>query len=127
MGGLGCQSHLDIDVAPGASTTAIRELARFGLPIHVSELDCSLKPAPLDLRPRARKLQLQADRMREVLDAFRELPRAQQFAFTLWGVQDDVSWLNSSSEYKGADAPLPFDAQGRPKPAFHALVGGLRA
>ena len=126
LGGLGCQSHIDIDIAPGASTTAIRELARFGLPIHVSEADCSIKPKALGLRSREEKLRLQAAWYREVLDAFTVLPPQQRFAFTIWGVRDDGSWLNSEREYKGADAPLLFDAQGGAKPAFRAIADGLR-
>ena len=126
IGGLGCQSHIDIDTPPGASTAAITELARFDLPIHISELDCSLKPRALSLSPRADRLRVQADRFAEVLDAFTSLPPAQRFAFTLWGVRDDLSWLNSEREYKGADAPLAFDALGRPKPAFWALARRLR-
>ena len=126
LGGLGSQSHIDIDLVPGACTAAIRELARFGLPIHVSELDCSLKPGALDLRPRAEKLRLQAARYGELLEAFQALPPAQRFAFTVWGVRDDGSWLNSEHEHKGADAPLLFDARGAPKPAFDAVAAGLR-
>jgi endo-1,4-beta-xylanase len=40
--GLGTQMHVAADIAPGQITAMIRDLARLGLPIHVSELDVSL-------------------------------------------------------------------------------------
>jgi len=49
--GLGLQSHLWIDIPEGALRAFMREAAQFGLPIHVSELDCTLRTENrLDLR-----------------------------------------------------------------------------
>ena len=123
--GLGVQSHLDIGLAPGASLTACRELASLGLPIHVSELDVSLSGGGrLDLR--SRKLTLQAQRYTEMIEAFAELPKAQQFAFTTWGLRDRDSWLRRPPNAgDGTDAPLPFDDVGHPKPAFWAFADAL--
>ena len=126
IGGLGDQSHLDIDVPDGVSRAAMRDLASFGLPIHSSELDCSIRPRRLDLRGDPERLRLQARRYREVLDAFLELPPRQRYAFTIWGVRDRDSWLNLPNEHAGSDRPLPFDDAGRPKPAFWALADALR-
>ena len=126
IGGLGDQSHLDIDVPDGVSRAAMKDLASFGLPIHSSELDCSTVPRRLDLRTSPERLRLQARRFAEVLDAFLELPPRQRFAFTLWGVRDSDSWLNLPNEHDGKDAPLAFDAAGAPKPAFWALAQRLR-
>ncbi|BBN93533.1 endo-1,4-beta-xylanase [Deinococcus grandis] len=39
--------------------------------------------------------------------------------FTLWGVTDLSSW-------RAAAYPLPFDDDGRPKPAHAALIAALR-
>lgn len=127
IGGLGSQSHLDIDVADGLSTAALRDLASLGLPIHSSELDCSTRPRRLDLRGDPERLRLQARRYREVLDAFQALPPRQRYAFTVWGARDRDSWLNLPDENHGTDAPLPFDDAGRPKPAFWAMAEALRA
>ncbi|WP_409020158.1 endo-1,4-beta-xylanase [Brevundimonas vesicularis] len=49
------------------------------------------------------------------------LPRAQQFAFTIWGVRDTDSWLRRGSENDGRDSPLLFDASGQANPMFEAL------
>jgi len=43
IGGLGTQSHLDIEIPAGQTAAFFREAAQFGLPIHVSELDASLR------------------------------------------------------------------------------------
>jgi len=124
--GLGNQSHIDIDTPPGASTRAIQALARFGLPIHVSELDVSLGRRRLDLRSPAQKKALQSRRMVEVAEAFVALPAAQRFAFTFWGVRDRDSWLQRPPNGDGTDQPLTFDDNLRPKPAFYAVADVFR-
>jgi endo-1,4-beta-xylanase len=124
--GLGNQSHIDIDTPDGASTRAIQALARFGLPIHISELDVSLGRRRLDLRSPAQKLALQSRRMVEVAEAFVALPPAQRFAFTFWGVRDRDSWLQRPPNGDGTDQPLPFDDNLRPKPAFYAVADVFR-
>ena len=45
LGGIGNQCHLNADLAPGELTRSMRELAGFGLPVHVSEIDVSLNRA----------------------------------------------------------------------------------
>ena len=41
---------------------------------------------------------------------------------TLWGVEDGGSWFNDFPLYGRTDYPLLFDRQGKPKPAFFAVV-----
>ena len=128
IGCLGSQTHLDTDTAPGSVRTALAELARFGLPIHVSELDVSFGRRRLDGRSLAEKLQAQAWVVGEVAEAFAALPPRQRFALTAWGVRDRDSWLKTS-EVAGAgptDQPLLFDDDGRPKPAALALIDAVR-
>jgi endo-1,4-beta-xylanase len=101
-------------------------LARFGLPIHVSELDVSLGRRRLDLRPLAQKQALQSQRMVEVAQAFVALPAAQRFSFTFWGVRDRDSWLQRPPSGDGSDQPLAFYDDLRPKPAFYAIADVFR-
>ncbi len=127
IGGIGTQSHIDIHLKPGAIRTAMRDLASLGLPIHVSELDVSLRGDRMDFRPREQKLAAQAERYREMIGAFLELPAAQRFAFTTWGLRDKDSWLRRPPNAgDGTDAPLPFDDGAHAKPAFWALADALR-
>jgi endo-1,4-beta-xylanase len=125
--GLGTQSHLDIDIPAGQITVFMRELAQFGLPIHVSELDASLRDDGRlpDLRPRRQRIERQTARVAELAEAFMALPRAQQFAFTTWGVRDIDSWLRRGDKDDGQDSPLLFDAEGRANPMFHAAAGAF--
>jgi endo-1,4-beta-xylanase len=124
VGGLGCQSHLAADLPSGAVTRTLQALARFGLPIHLSELDVSLTRAQ---RPFASRPQLEVAQeglYREAAEAFARLPKRQRFALTLWGLRDKESWLRREN---AADAPLLFDDLGRPKAAAAAFVEGLGA
>ncbi|MNL24588.1 Endo-1,4-beta-xylanase A precursor [compost metagenome] len=125
--GLGTQSHLDIDIPAGQAAAFIRELAQFGLPIHVAELDASLRTGNrlFDLKPRQQRIERQTARVAELAEAFMALPRAQQFAFTVWGVRDTDSWLRRGFEDDGKDSPLLFDAGGRANPMFHAVAGAF--
>ena len=125
--GLGTQSHLEIDIPSGQITAFMRELAQFGLPIHVAELDASLRSRQMlkKLEPRSKRVALQAERVTELAEAFMALPPAQQFAFTIWGVRDTDSWMRRGNEDDGKDSPLLFDEDGRANPLFNALSHSL--
>ncbi len=124
IGGLGTQSHIDIDTDPKQIKLAIRELAQFGLPIHVSELDISTARGKLDMRSAGDKLAKQAELAGVLADAFMALPERQRYAFTLWGMRDTDSWLMKPPMKDirgGLESPLAFGADGRPKPFAAAL------
>jgi endo-1,4-beta-xylanase len=127
IGGIGTQSHLDLDsTRPGMARAAMRDLASFGLPVHVSELDISLGERP-DLSRLDRLRQRQADLARELADAYMALPAHQRFAFTVWGLRDRDSWLRTAPGRLATDQPLPLDDAGQPKPMFQALAEVLSA
>jgi endo-1,4-beta-xylanase len=128
VGGLGTQSHINADLARGAITASMRELASLGLPIHVSELDISLNRGRRLFRTEDQLLAGQARLARELAEAFMALPERQRYAITLWGLRDKDSWLRGPKENPAPpwDAPLLFDDAGRAKPVFAALARGLR-
>lgn len=115
--GLGTQTHLAADQAPGETRKAIRELASVGLPIHVSELDVSLARAGRFIS-RGNLIQRQTALYGEVAEAVAELPEHQRFGLTLWGLRDKDSWLRREN---AGDAPAPFDDQGMPKAGAEAM------
>lgn len=120
--GLGCQSHIDASLPSGTYTRTIQALARFGLPIHVSELDVSIVRAG---RGQRRALEeRQAGLYAEAMEAFMELPAPQRFAFTVWGLRDRDSWLKREN---ASDTPLLFDDLGRAKAAAAGLAAPLGA
>lgn len=120
--GIGCQSHLAADLTPGAVEKTLQALARFGLQIHVSELDVSLTRAKRRFASDAALQEAQARIYAETAAAFLGLPEAQRFAFTVWGLRDSDSWLVREN---ARDKPLTFDAAGQPKLAAAALARGL--
>lgn len=124
--GLGLQSHLWIDVEGGAIARFMAEVAQFGLPIHVSELDCTQRTEKrLDLRGQAERIALQTARVTELAEAFAALPPAQRYAFTVWGLRDTDSWYRQNDKDDGKDKPLPFDSFGRPNAMAGALASGF--
>jgi endo-1,4-beta-xylanase len=124
--GIGTQSHLDIEIPSGQITAFLREAAQFGLPIHVSELDASLRrEGRIDTRSQRQKVEQQTGRVMELAEAFMDLPPAQRHAFTVWGLRDTDSWLRRDARDDGKDSPLLFNAAGRPNPMFQAVVDGL--
>lgn len=123
IGGIGTQSHLDIEIPAGQIRAWMRDAASLGLPIHVSELDASLRrDGPVDLRTPTQRREQQVARVRELAEAFMALPERQRFAFTVWGLRDTDSWLREGERDDGKDSPLPFDAAGRPNPMARAMV-----
>ncbi|WP_374575846.1 endo-1,4-beta-xylanase [Phenylobacterium sp.] len=122
LSGLGTQTHVAADLEPGALKAAIADLASLGLPIHVSEMDVSLARAK-GFRSRADLVADQGRVYAEAARAFMDLPAAQRFAFTFWGLRDAESWLKRE---KAWDAPLLFDDMGRAKPAAAAWADALR-
>jgi endo-1,4-beta-xylanase len=126
LGGLGTQTHIDIDLAPGTVAAAIKDLASLGLPIHLSELDISTAMKKLDLRTGPDRLKSQAAQARAAAEAFMALPAKQRYAFTLWGLRDKDSWLRGPAGTGPSDMPAMFDDAGHAKPALAAVSEAFR-
>jgi endo-1,4-beta-xylanase len=119
--GLGLQLH--ISVAHPENTqlaAALREAQQTGLLLHLSEIDVAVHPLGQTGPPDAALLQRQADKLAFVVRCYRELPPAQQYGLTFWGLGDADSWLR---HYAHRDEyPLLFDDSYLPKPAFCTLA-----
>lgn len=124
IGGIGTQSHLDIEIPEGQISAFIGEAAQFGLPIHISELDVSRRRegGPPDVRSVSFRTRQQIDRVSELTDAYSRLPEDQRYALTLWGVRDTDSWLRRPPHDDKRDSPLAFDAKGQPTAVARALT-----
>ncbi|ESQ91468.1 endo-1,4-beta-xylanase [Asticcacaulis sp. AC460] len=124
--GIGTQMHISADLAPGAVTTAIRDIASLGLQVHVSELDISLRGDPLAnvVEPRLNQLKV----FEAVIAAYNDVPAVQRYGLTVWSLRDKDSWLNSARERKGPipDEPALFDDRGRPKAMAERFVAMMR-
>ena len=142
VAGVGLQGHNRMDwptVAQQDSTIAA--FAALGLKVMITELDIDVLPRAT--RQQGAEVTLRAE-AREELDPYRAgLPDSVQQALarryadlfrvylkhkdaihrvTFWGVTDGDSWLNYWPVRGRTNHPLLFDREGRPKPAFHAVV-----
>ena len=126
IGGIGTQSHLDIEIPAGQITAFMRDAASLGLPIHVSELDFPMERdggRMPDLRSTTEKRAQQVARVGELAEAFMALPEAQRYAFTTWGLRDSDSWLvREEGKNRPDESALLLDARGRPNPAYQAVA-----
>jgi endo-1,4-beta-xylanase len=128
VGGVGTQTHLNVDVRPGMVTAALNDLASLGLPIHISEFDVGFGPARASALTTDQKLGVETELAAETIAAFLALPRPLQYAFTTWGARDRDSNLNRPNfGGDGTDMPLLFNDEGAPKPAFWAIADRLAA
>ncbi|MCS6622799.1 endo-1,4-beta-xylanase [Roseibacterium beibuensis] len=129
IGGIGTQSHLNIEIPAGQITTFMRDAASLGLPIHISELDFPMQRdggRMPDLRSTAERRAQQAARAGELAEAFMALPERQRYAFTTWGLRDSDSWLvRAEGKNRPDESALLLDAWGRANPAYHAVAAAF--
>jgi len=145
--GIGEQAHWGIDEPPLADIDAtISELAAgTGVKVMLTELDVDVLPRDpdmwgADLSKRAKIKEAtnvypdslppdQQQRLaRRYADIFGLVMKHRQAVsrVTFWGVTDAESWLNNFPIPGRVNYPLLWDRQGKPKPAFDAVVEALR-
>jgi len=122
---IGIQAHWQVGRVPFADLeTAINSFQNLGLKVMITELDLDMLPrkqvanAPppdIDLLTRH-----QADDYAHLFRIFIE-HRDVITRVTFWGIDDAHSWLNGWP-YKRENHPLLFDREGKPKPAFDAVM-----
>lgn len=130
---IGTQAHLNISTAGFEQMDrCLTELAKLGLPIHVTELDINSaqggqRGTGADIAGNAAATQggLVSDADQKLADAYAGVFRAfmkhrdKVEMVTFWGVNDAVSWRRAGN-------PLLFDGDNQPKPAFEAVVNEAR-
>lgn len=106
---IGTQAHLDFGSARFERIDkSLAEIAKLGLPIHVTELDIAGGST--------------ADSEQQLASAYAGVflaimkHRASVKMVTFWGVNDAISWRRDGN-------PLLFDGDCKPKPAFDAVIG----
>lgn len=118
--GVGFQMHIAANQFPGSTFAAtMQRFVDLGLTVNVSEMDVRVYGVAGGLDA---KLAAGAATYREMAAACMAQPRCD--AFTVWGLTDNVSWINSASVtfFPKPDYPLLFDEAYMPKPAYTALV-----
>lgn len=142
VSGIGMQGHYLMDWPTlGQIDSTIKEFAALGTKVMVTELDVDVLPRP--------DQSLSAEitnrfEYQEKLNPFKKgLPESKQQEFTqryeelfkifrknsgkitrvtFWGVDDGSSWLNGFPVPGRTNYPLLFGRDGKPKPAFNAVV-----
>ncbi len=126
---IGTQAHLNVSTAGFEQMDrSLTEIAKLGLPIHVTELDINSaqggqRTTGADIGANAATTQggLVSDADQKLANAYAGIFRAfvkhrdKVKMVTFWGVNDAVSWRANGK-------PLVFDGDNRPKPAFEAVL-----
>lgn len=123
--GLGTQMHISINTPQAGIDNMFRKMAATGLRVKVTELDVRLNPGnSTGFAPTAALLASQAAVYRYVAESYiRNVPAAQRYGITVWGLADTDSWLYNN----GRDFPLLFDKDYIKKPAFNSFLQGLKS
>jgi len=140
--GVGLQDHIRLDTPSIAQMdTTIGAFARLGVRVLITELDVDVLPTAT--RGQGAEVSRRGD-MQPGLNPYVDgLPDAVQQALaaryhdvfavylkhhdvidrvTFWGVTDRDSWKNNWPVRGRTNHPLLFDREGRPKPAFDAVI-----
>lgn len=120
--GIGLQMHISI-LSPSNNSieNAVQAFATAGFLVHLSELDISINPLGNKITsPKPQALLQQADKMRAILQIYQNIPAAQQFGITFWGIGDSDSWIPGF--FGRTDFPLLFDENYAPKPIYCTMI-----
>ncbi|WP_019995957.1 endo-1,4-beta-xylanase [Aureimonas ureilytica] len=137
LGGIGLQGHLDLRKGPfsdGVFDRFLREIAGFGLEIHITELD--VRERELSAPPAVRD-RLVAEITKRYLDVALDCPSVR--AVTTWGLSTRHSWLAIEPEDlefywrlvgeagpgPGFNRGLPYDSDMRPAPMREAILSAF--
>ena len=123
--GVGVQMHIDINTPSTGIDNALLQLAATGLKVRVSELDVKVNPGMTpNFVVTPVLLAQQAAKYKYVVESyFRNVPAAQRYGITVWGVTDKDSWLVTPTNM---DYPLLWDASFAKKSAYYSFLTGLQ-
>jgi endo-1,4-beta-xylanase len=144
--GVGLQDHVQMDwPTPAQLDSTIAAFAGLGVRVMITELDVDVLPratqqrgadvalnvgARADLNPYTAGLpdSVQQALARRYADLFAVYLRHRDAVerVTFWGVTDGDSWKNNWPVRGRTNYPLLFDRDGRPKPAFDAVIREAR-
>lgn len=118
--GIGMEMHIGFGAPANPHAVAVNmgRLKATGLEVEVTELDVQIHNLPGSLKD---KLNEQATIYGEMASVCRNVGNCD--AFITWGLTDRHTWLTSILNHP--DAPLLFDQNYNPKPAFFAVKSAL--
>ncbi|WP_282086279.1 endo-1,4-beta-xylanase [Aquimarina algiphila] len=125
--GIGAQLHISYNGPARSEIQAVVDgTVSRNLLMHFAELDIRTNPeenSSVTALSSERAL-LQKDKYKELAEIYTDIPTANKFAFTVWGLKDNESWL---LDFWGVpDFPLLFDSNFDPKPAYQGVIEGFQ-
>ena len=129
--GIGTQMHVSIISSYAGIDAMFQKLAATGLKIRISELDVKVNQANktnLSQIPVPQSIwAAQADMYKYIVSSYiKNVPAAQRYGITVWGVTDNTSWLYHNTTSNIYDYPLLFDSTYNKKPAYAGFLQGLQ-
>lgn len=123
--GIGTQMHISLNTTTSSIDAMFVKLAATGLKIRVSELDIALNTAKSSsFTATSAMYAQQATLYHYVVASYKtNIPKAQQYGITVWGVADSDSWINTATN---PDFPLLFDASYAKKAAYTSVIQALK-
>jgi len=127
LDGVGLQMHVWLwgPPTPAELRANMQRLAALGLQAHITEMDVRLQYSPdNETQELAAQAEIYQQAMQACLDTLDPLGQPACRVFTTWGLTDRYSWI---PDYTGhPDAPLLFDKDAQPKPAYWAVYETLK-
>ena len=121
ISGVGLQMHVSLAYSPlpSAVIANMQRLGALGLEVQITEMDVAVGA---DARPMSVRLTAQARVYASMLSACLSVHACT--AFVMWGFTDRYSWIPQATGRP--DAPLIFDENYHPKPAYDALNAAFK-
>jgi endo-1,4-beta-xylanase len=121
--GIGTQMHISRTTSVAGIDAMMKKLAATGLKIRISELDVRGVAGSSAGKLTPELASYQAVMYKYVVDSYMKyIPAAQRAGITVWGINDKNSWLYDN----GKEFPLLYDNNYKRKPAYSAVLQGLR-
>lgn len=123
--GVGTQMHVNLNTSLSGIDYAFQALASTGLKVRISELDIALNVSrSSSYVATTADLNAQQAMYKYIISSYiKNVPSAQRYGVTVWGVTDTDSWINTTLT---PDAPLLFDKNYQKKPAYAGFMEGLK-
>jgi endo-1,4-beta-xylanase len=119
--GIGTQMHCSLSSSYAGIDYMFQQLAATGLLVKITELDVTMSASALDHTVGDPiTLGYQANMYKYIISSYmKNVPAAQRYGITVWGVDDPDSW-------RASQLPLLWDKNFAKKPAYSGFLQGLK-
>ncbi len=122
--GVGMQMHISYNWPAKADIeSAAQKIVDRNLLVHFSELDIRANPNNNQNSLTASRSLEQKEKYKEVVNIYKSLPEANQYAITVWGLRDNESWLINFWGHN--EWPLLYNSIFEKKDAYYGFLEGL--